>query len=143
MTTDTETVEFIPVGASLLPERYHDLFVKVLRGDPDLPAHRLWTEGVKWRSPNGSFPLSPGMSLEAVIREFDIKPVTAVSHNLAWEADDRNGTVPAEPGYTATYSILGVRTRTQAIYFLDGGCAITPVAVETLTERAEFIPEQP
>lgn len=70
----------------------------------------------RWEPPTGSKPMSPALGLTAVIREFGIRPVTAVTYNAVWKR----------------YQILGVRTRKQALWFLDKGSGITPVLIETL-----------
>lgn len=136
----TDAFEWTDIGATMLPEKYRDLFVQVLRGDADLDPDLFWTDGITWRAPNGTMPMSPGMSLQAVVNEYGFRRITAVSHNLAWEADDTTHEVPCRrPGYTATYTILGVRTRTQAFYFLDGGVSITPIVIERLVLPATLI----
>ena len=55
-----------------------------------------------------------------IIDEWDI-PAVAVSHNVPWYAPDGPE--------TATYTVLGVKTRRQRLIFIDGGCAITPVLI--------------
>lgn len=138
---DTEQIEWMDFGTRVLPEQYRDQFLAVLNGVEVESQDRVQREGVgvRWRAPNGFMPMSPGLVLEAIINEFDIKPVTAVSHNLAWEAHDTTGKPGHFGDYTCTYQVLGVRTRKQALYFLDGGCAAYPVLIVNLTEPADFI----
>lgn len=136
--TATASFEFTEVGTGVLPEQHRDTFLALLRGDP-VPSQGWSGDTPVWRSPNGTMPMSPGLGLQTVVSEFGIRPVTAVSYNMAYEAHDTTG----EPGrfgdFTATYTVLGVRTRKQAIYFLDGGARITPVLIETLSEPATLI----
>ena len=125
-------------GTSVLPVQHRATFLAHLRGEHTVMGD-YGGEPVKWIAPSGSFPFTPGKGLEAVIREFEITPVTAVSYNLAWVCDDRDHKPGNAGGYTATYGILGVRTRKQAIYFIDTGVAIVPVVIETLDQPAEPI----
>lgn len=132
--TATEN-DWTVVGERTLPEQYRDRFLAVLDGtrsgfgsapeDARLP---------RWRYPNGSHPMSPGMALQSIVDEFDLRGIRAVSYNLAWEAHDTTG----KPGYfgdfTCTYTVLGVQTRRQRLWFLDGGCAITPVLIQSFAD---------
>jgi hypothetical protein len=143
LTTETARFDWTETGAKALPPEHRADFLRHLAGEHVDSQHDFAGHGApRWRSPNGSFPMSPGMSLEAAIREFDIRPVTAVSHAGAWIAHDTSGKPGYFGDYTCTYTMLAVRTRKQVIHFLDGGCSIIPVAVETLPDSevpAEFI----
>lgn len=140
--TATDRFEFTDIGARALPEQYRGDFVRHLAGEHvDSQRDFAGSGAPRWRSANGTMPMSPGMSLQTVIQEFGITPVTAVSHSGAWIAHDTTGQPGYFGDYTCTYTLLGVRTRKQAIYFLDGGCSVVPVAIETLSEPADFIAE--
>lgn len=137
--------EFTEIGETALPVKHRSAFVAMLRGaevSSQGNVHRAGETPV-WRAPSGMMPMSPALGLQGVCKEFDIRGVTAVSYNMAWEANDTTG----EPGYfgdyTCTYQLLGVRTRTQALWFLDGGVNITPVAIEQLPEQATLITKEP
>ena len=78
-------------------------------------------EGMAWRGAEGSHPMSPAMAIETVISEFGISPVEAVSYNVPWD-------LPDGPE-TATYTVIGIKTRIQRLIFTDGGCAVTPILI--------------
>jgi hypothetical protein len=132
------TFEWTDNGTSVLPIQHRATFLAHLRGEHTVQGD-YGGKPVKWIAPVGMMPMTPAMGLQAAVREFDIKPVTAVSHNLAWLCDDRTHKPGYAGGYTATYGLLGVRTRKQAIYFIDTGITIVPVLIETLAEPADFI----
>lgn len=132
--TDTATLEWTEIGKTVLPEQYRDVFLAHLRGEETQGVDVCSREGETptWRTPTGSFPMSPGLALKSVCEEWKINP-RQVSHNMAWPADDTTGLPGGDPtkhpDFTATYTILGVRTRKQSIYLLDGGVSITPILI--------------
>lgn len=139
----TSSYEWMDNGTSVLPVQHRATFLSHLRGEHTVMGE-YGGEPVKWIAPKGMMPMSPALALQAVVAEFDIKPITAVSHNLAWLCDDRTHKPGGGGGdFTATYSIIGVRTRKQAIYFLDTGVAVVPIMIETLAEPAELIEAAP
>lgn len=127
-------MEWTEIGLTVLPEQYRDVFLRHLAGEETVGVDYCSTEGEtpKWRSPNGQFPMSPGLALKSVCEEWKINP-RQVSHNMAWLADDTSGMPGGDPAkhpdFAATYSILGVRTARQTIYLLDGGVSITPLLI--------------
>lgn len=93
------------IGIDAVPVEDRDTFASTL-------------DTVEWVAPRGTHPVAPALALRSVIREFDIKPVTAVSYN-----------VPRVP-----YTVLGVRTRKQAMFFIDLGTQVTPVLIRDLPD---------
>lgn len=131
-TTEARRDEWTDIGAGTLPEPYRDRFLAVLDGtrsgfgdDPDDARQP------RWRYPNGSHPMSPGMALQTVVEEFDLRGIRAVAYNLAWQAHDTTGKPGYFGDYTCTYTVLGIQTRRQRLWFLDGGCQIVPVLIQT------------
>jgi hypothetical protein len=129
--TLTRNDEWTDLGATRLPVQYRDRFLAVLAGlRTGFADQDVTPQAPRWRHPNGSFPMSPGMALESIINEFNI-PARAVCHNLAWEAHDTTG----QPGYfgdfTCTYTVLGVQTKRQRLWFLDGGASIVAVLIQS------------
>lgn len=130
MTITTDNVEWTDVGKTVLPEEYREAFLAHLRGERTNGVDYCNSEGETptWRSPNGSFPMSPGLALQTVVREWGMNP-RQVTYNMAWLAHDTTG-VPGYFGdFSATYTVLGVRTGKQSIFLLDGGVSITPVLI--------------
>jgi hypothetical protein len=140
--TPTTDREWINVGTEVLPEKYRPAFLTLLAGED---VDRFSFDGItpRWESPQGPKPFSPGYALRAVITEFGLTPVTQVSYNLAWECHDTTLRPGYAGGYTATLTVLGVRTRKQTLWFIDGigGDRVYPVLIETDGPH-EFIPEQ-
>lgn len=100
-------VEWLSPGLEYVPEHRRESFLTAIKEQ-------------KWKEPNGEHPFSPGMALQAVIREFGIRPVVSVSYNVPWYCPDGPE--------TATYTVLGIKTRRQLLLFLDAGVSIAPVA---------------
>lgn len=105
--------DWIDIGKGTVPTRRRDEFLAV-------------AEDLTWHEPTGSHPFSPAHALMAVIREFDIRGVQAIAYSGAWTAPDGPE--------TATYQVLGVRTRRQRLIFVDEGVRVVPVVILTTEE---------
>lgn len=127
---DPSTVEFIDIGTRAVPEQYRGRFLDHLAGVNTVGVDNCMRDGETpvWRSPDGSFPMSPGMALELVIHEFRI-PARQVSHNMAWLAHDTTGQPGYFGDYSGTYQLLGVRTKKQTLWFMDRGSSVCPVLI--------------
>ena len=101
-------VDWCRPGESVVPKARRAEFVRKMR------------EQV-WHEPEGNHPFSPAHALMAVIEEFGIKPVMGIGYSPAWTAPDGPE--------TATYTVLGVKTRKQHIAFVDQGWRVVPVAI--------------
>lgn len=149
MSTDTTTpaVDWMPVtawtdvGTTALPPAYRGMFLAHLFGEHHPSQSEVHRPGevMEWRAPSGRMPFSPGHALQSLIEEFEIRQVTAVSHNLAWHAHDTTGKPGYFGDYSCTYQVLGIRTRRQVLVFLDGQCCYTPIAIINLPEPAALI----
>ena len=111
----TRPVDWADIGQGTVPPTRRDEFLTV-------------ADELTWHAPEGDHPFSPAHALMAVIREFGIRPVTAIAYSGMWEAPDGPE--------TATYTVLGVRTRKQTLLFVDEGVQITPVAFLPYTPEA-------
>lgn len=104
----TDQVEWVSIGASLVPESRRLAFLAAITGQ-------------HWCGPDGTHPMSPGLALQTIIREFGIRPVEAVSYNVPWYAPDGPE--------TATYTVLGVKTRKQRLIFVDTGTDVRAICI--------------
>jgi hypothetical protein len=136
---DPTTVEWTDIGVRALPEQYRGRFLDHLNGINTVGVDHCMRDGEtpSWRSPDGSFPMSPGMALDAVVKEFGI-PARQVSHNMAWLAHDTSGQPGYFGDYSGTYSVLGVRTKRQTLWFIDHGANIYPVLIVNDGEHARI-----
>ena len=127
------TYEWTNIGTEILPVQHRAEFLAHLRGEYTAqPA----PETIEWIEPNGKHPAIPGLAIKAVVTEFDIKPVVKITYGMTWTADQH--THKPGPGPDAgVYSIVGVQTRKQSIYFIDRGTIQTPVLIETLPTTTE------
>ena len=123
------TYDWTNIGTEILPVQHRATFLAHLRGEYTVqPA----PEVIEWREPTGKHPMSHAEALKAVVLDFDIKPVMQITYGMTWTADQHTHK-PGPSLDAGVYSIIGVRTRKQAMYFIDRGVTITPVLIETLS----------
>ena len=124
MSTALDTFTWTPVGEQYLPPEQRDKFVQRLAG-------------VKWLTSTGKHPFSPAHGLMTVISEFGIRGVVEISYTVTWRIPEkptmRYEDMPYQhPDYNVDAQVLGVKTRLgQAMWFLDMGHHIVPVALDT------------
>jgi hypothetical protein len=83
-------------------------------------------ERTEWISPEGSHPFMPAAAINEITKSFGIKNGRQIGYDQGWQA--RGIT---EGGY---YSIIGIRTKRQRLYFVDRGSDIIPTLIVTDTE---------
>lgn len=129
------TYEWTDIGTTILPVQHRAQFLAHVRGE--FTGQGGVPEPVDWIDPaSRQHPMSHAESIKSVVREFQITPVVKVTYNLTWQCDQH--THAPGPGPDAGhYSIVGVQTRKQSIYFIDRGIMITPVLIETLPKPEE------
>lgn len=108
------TTQWMSVGTEVVSPLARDEFLKR-------------AEAMEFIPPKGSHPLSQGMALSTLIREFKIRPVMRVAYHGAWSGYGSN---------TGYYEILGIETRKQRIYFVDCGWKVVPVCIVTDVDLA-------
>ena len=117
-------------GENFIRSAYADPQAQPRHGDYDQDATRAHIareiDGLTWREPSGSFPLTPGMALQKLVEDFRIPNVSAVAIN---------GGVPMPDGpERAYYSLYGIEANYTngriRMYVLDAGTILVPVAID-------------
>ncbi len=101
------------------------------RGPVDVP--RMWErvdaqiQAMKWKAPNGRFPMTPGMELQDIVKGLDLPNVSAVSYGGYLRLPDgpETGTYPLY-GIEANYSKGGP----MRVYVLGAGSKACPLTVD-------------
>lgn len=126
------TYDWTAIGAEVVPVQHRAEFLAHLRGEfTGQPVPEGGRMGVHWAEPRGVFPQAIGEGFRAAVAQYEISPVLGLSHNLTWTCDQN--TRKAGDGEDAeVLPILGVKTDTEAMYFVHHGNIVTPVVIETL-----------
>lgn len=78
-------------------------------------------EELRWRKPEGSFPMSPGLALQAAVKELGLPRVSAVAYN-------------GGPIHDSGYSLMGIEANYKngraRVYVMDRGTDLVPLAVD-------------
>lgn len=80
-------------------------------------------ERTEWVDPSGSHPMAPALAINEITSGFGIKNGRQIGYSQGWQA--RGVT---EGGY---YSIIGISTKRQRLYFVDRGADIIPTLIVT------------
>jgi hypothetical protein len=84
--------------------------------------------GMEWVDPLGNHPFMPAKGIDVLLKaheaEFVVESVTRISYNATWEVPEYEG----DPG-GATFTILGIKTKTSRWVFVDRGVDIVGVTV--------------
>jgi hypothetical protein len=80
-------------------------------------------ERTLWVDPSGSHPMAPALAINEITREFGIKNGRQIGYSQGWQARG-----VSEGGY---YSIIGISTKRQRLYFVDRGSDIIPTLIVT------------